>query len=202
MAIAEAQESSRGMITPAHQRLHALWHRPGAVMDDGWWQHMSMDAWRQPYSEHAMVRPSLDAVLAEQLGHQGAIPPLSSQAQILLDDARGGEAFCIALGLWALNCPDYLLLRPYRQVLCEVLGESTLAQLCTLFPTTANAPATIEPPQLIDAARAAGGAWLARANDRAVAATRLLWSPAQTSVPIEVPNACPMPVLDRLRKWL
>ncbi|QAU24829.1 hypothetical protein EO087_13205 [Dyella sp. M7H15-1] len=190
------------MITPAQQRLHALWHRPGAVMADGWWQHMSMDAWQQPYAEHAGVRPSLDALIAEQLGHQGAIPPLTPQAQMLLDDEQHSETLCIALGLWALNCPDYLLLRPYRLALAEALGESTLAQLCTLFPANADAPACVEPAQLIDTARTAGGTWLAAADDPAVAATRLLWSPTEAPTQAEAPKASPMPILDKLRKWL
>lgn len=190
------------MITPAQQRLHALWHRPGAVMADGWWQQVSMDAWQQPYAEHVGVRPSLDALIAERLGHQGAIPPLTPQADVLLDDSQRSETLCIALGLWALNCPDYLLLRPYRRALIDALGEPTLGQLSALFPANARAAASVAPEQLINAACAAGGAWIAAADDRAVAATRLLWKPAETSAPIETPATSPMPVLEKLRKWL
>ena len=190
------------MITPAQQRLHALWHRPGTVMADAWWQHVSMQSWQQPYTEHAGVRPPLDALIAERLGHRGAIPPLTPHAQALLDDGHDSEMLCIALGLWALNCPDYLLLRPYRMALVEPLGDATLAQLCALFPATASAPASVEPSQLVDTARAAGGSWLAAAEDRAVAATRLLWPPAETATRADLSATSPIPLLDKLRKWL
>ncbi|MBT2869682.1 hypothetical protein JQK19_20845 [Chromobacterium violaceum] len=185
-------------MNPAQRALAELWWRPGGRMDAGWWPHLEMEAWRGDYQRRSGLRPPLDRMIAGRLGQGGALPALSDEAEALLaDDARRG-ALCLMLGLWSQGCPDYLLLRAYRAPLAAHLDEVALARLPALLPTRAGAVAEWAPEALCGEALRHGGAWLARAEDPAVAVCRLHWAPLARA-----PRAdSPLAALRKLLKWL
>lgn len=181
-------------IDEATRQLHRLWWCPGGTMAAGWWSALDLTAWRAPYARQLSLRPALDALLARKLGHDGP-PPHSALAAQLLTGPR--DAVCVGLGLWAMQCPDYLTLRPYRAALAAELGPAPLAQLQALLPGGAAAPG-VEPAALAALARAHGAAWLAAADDPALALCALLWEPSDLPAPAQ-PLA---PILHKLLRWL
>ncbi|TDR76589.1 type III secretion system (T3SS) protein LEE [Paludibacterium purpuratum] len=167
-------------------------------MADDWWHRLDLSAWQAAYGRHAALRPALDRLIAERLGHEGVPPPDDACADRLLAEADRRDALCVGLGLWAMRCPDYLLLRPFRQTLMATLSQQQQTQLLALFPRTHRCEARLAPPQLATVARQSGAAWLARADEPALALCRLLW-PHSTG---PAPDGPVRPVLDKLVRWL
>ncbi|VVE85684.1 type III secretion system domain-containing protein [Pandoraea sputorum] len=184
-------------MSPALQGLYTLWHRPGADMAPGWWDSVELAAWRQPYATQALVRPLIDTLIAARLSHRGPVPPASETAAVLLGNAARARALCVALGLWALGSPDYLLLKPYREALSDALDAGTQRQLQTLLPA-GGGRATVAPDALPSLATELGAAWLAEASDPAVRLCRLRWPPSTQRAP-ERPVE---PILLKLVRWL
>lgn len=184
-------------MNPALQRLYALWHQPAQGMDPAWWHALSFATWRDAYKQNPLVRPPLDALIAKRLGHAGPVPSLSTNAAELLADDLRREAICLALGLWALKCPDYLLLKPYREVLANQLAPRALGQLQALLPQEAH-QTMLAPDELPAMACELGVAWLAHSTDPALRLCRLLWAPS----PQPVPEQPIEPVLQKLLRWL
>lgn len=186
-------------MSPALRRLHTLWWQPGREMATGWWMALGLSQWQQPYARQPLLRPALDRLVANRLGHCGAVPTMSSVAESLLADDRRRDALCLALGLWVLRCPDYLLLRRYRAALSPMLDAHALNQLQALMPLTAAQAAELEPGELTGSAFRAGAAWLAGSNDPALALCRLLWEPSAAGMS---QAATPDAVLQKLLRWL
>ncbi|VVE55856.1 type III secretion system domain-containing protein [Pandoraea sputorum] len=179
------------------QRLYGLWHRPGREMDSGWWDTVELAAWREPYATQALLRPWLDTLIAARLQHTGAVPTETKAAAVLLGDAARARALCLALGLWALRSPDYLLLKPYREALSGELDARTQRQLQALMPKDGG-QATLAPAALPGSATELGAAWLAEASDPAVRLCRLRWAPPKQRAPAQPVE----PILLKLTRWL
>ncbi|AKK24929.1 type III secretion system domain-containing protein [Pandoraea oxalativorans] len=184
-------------MSPAVQGLYALWHRPGADMDPGWWDSVELAAWRRPYATQALLRPLLDTLIATRLRHAGPVPPVSETAAVLLGNAARARTLCLALGLWALGSPDYLLLKPYREALSDALDAGTQRQLQALLPT-GGGRATVAPQALPGVAADLGAAWLGGATDPAVRVCRLRWPPSTHPAPARPVE----PILVKLMRWL
>ena len=167
-------------------------------MAPGWWRLLDLAAWQPAYQAHAALRPELDRLIAARLGHAGAPPADDALADRLLTDAARRDSWCLALGLWALQCPEYLLLRPFRQTLSPALTLAQQTQLLALLPAAPPRTAVLAPALLPAAARQTGAAWLACAAEPTLALCRLLWPPAAQPVP----DAPVRPVLTKLARWL
>ncbi|MGQ5524538.1 type III secretion system domain-containing protein [Chitinimonas sp. PSY-7] len=189
------------MINPALQSLYALWWQPCGVMHPGWWTHLNLDSWRSPYQNQPAIGSTLNKLIGLRLGHDEhcPVPKLTSTAQVLLEDVGRFKMLGMALGLWALQCPEYLFLRTYRQALKDTLDDAAIAQLQALFPVDARMSSSLPPEALPAAAAALGTAWISHADDHAVAAARLLLPPPDMQL---APAAPVMPVLSKLLKWL
>ena len=189
------------MITPALQSLYALWWQPCSVMHPGWWSHLNLDSWLEPYENQPALGTALNKLIGLRLGHDEhcPVPELTPTAQILLEDVNRFKMLGIALGLWALQCPEYLYLRTYRHALKDALDDAALEQLQALFPVDAKMCQRIAPDALPAAAAALGTAWISQADDHAVAAARLFLPPPDQHL---APAAPIMPVLSKLLKWL
>lgn len=188
-------------MTPAQQHLYALWHQPGRLMAPAWWEHLGLGAWRHVYAAHALARAPLDARIAQALGQSGPVPALSGLGAALLAEPARARARCLALGLWVLRSPEYLLLKPYRDALAGVpeagLNARAQSQLLALLPPD-TMPATLAPDALPDAALALGAGWLAHTADPAVRLARLLVAPSGVAAPAQPVE----PVLLKLMRWL
>lgn len=186
------------MISPALVTLHTLWWQPGRVMDESWWPALALDTWQQPYAHYPSLRPAIDQVIRMRLGHHGEMPGISAQVSPLLADAERRNALCLALGLWALQCPDYLVLKSYRQTLSTLLSPALIGQLQVLFPAEARAPVRLSPEDLPAVAQAVGVAWLCQSGEPALVLCRLLWARNEVAPPAQALET----VLPRLQKWL
>ncbi len=185
-------------MSPELQQLHRLCCTPGAEMAVEWWAALGLAQWRDVYERHPGVRPALDQLIAQRLGYDAVIPPLSAPAEAFLQSAVRRELLCLVLGLWALRSPDYLLMRCYRQVLlAHQVPVSVLKQLQVLAPQDGRLP-LLPADELPQVARALGCAWISHASDKALALCRLYWPPSQ----MEAPEAPLLSVVSRLLKWL
>lgn len=184
-------------MSPALRQLYALWHQPGRLMDPAWWAHLGLDDWRTAYATQPLQRAPLDAAIARGLGQCGPVPALSETAAALLAEPGRARACALALGLWALRTPDYLLFKPYRMALAGGLDARAQGQLLALLPPD-GAPASLTPAELPAAALELGVAWLATLADPAVRVCRLLAPPPHGAAPAQPLE----PVLRKLLRWL
>lgn len=186
-------------MSPALRRLYTLWCQPGREMAAGWWAALGLAKWQPSYVRQLLLRPALDRLIASRLGHDGATPAMSPLAASLLADDVRRDSLCLALGLWALQCPDYLLFRCYREVLSPMLDVRAMSQLQALIPLSTAHAAKLEPNELLGTALRSGAAWLAASSDPALSLCRLLWEPA---TPGTAPAVPPEAVLQKLQRWL
>ncbi len=184
-------------MNPAQQQLHQLWYQPGRIMHAGWWTSLGLDAWRDAYATQPLVRPSLDQLITDRLGHQGRVPQLDGLATTLLENETRRDALCLAMGLWVLRCPDYLLLRTYREALSRVLDDRAQNQLQWTLPA-ADAQPSSAPDALLETAWAAAGGWLAEATAPALRICKLFWPPGH----VVAMTSPPEPALQKLSRWL
>lgn len=186
------------MISDPQRRLNALWWQPGAWMAPAWWPQLALSAWQDLYPVRPRLRPAIDRLIATRLGHHGAPPAADALSMVLLADTPRAQQWCLALGLWALQCPDYLLLARFRQTLSPPLSPTQVTQLACLFPVDAQRTPTVQPEALPALALAAGAAWLGQSGQPALALCRLRWPPSQLSAPAARPDE----VLEKLKKWI
>ncbi|MBJ7263173.1 MAG: hypothetical protein JHC61_05290 [Burkholderiaceae bacterium] len=186
-------------MDPALRRLYTLWWQPGREMAAGWWTALGLPQWQQSYVNQPLLRPSLDRMIAHRLGHAKTAPPMSTLAAALLADDTRCQVLCLALGLWALQCPDYLLMRRYRDALSSLLDARVMNQLQALIPVNATHAAGVEPEDLRATAWRSGVVWLAASCDPALAVCRLLWDPVAAQPGPSIP---PELVLEKLQRWL
>ncbi|VWD64761.1 hypothetical protein BLA50215_07910 [Burkholderia lata] len=186
-------------MSPALRRLYALWWQPGSEMAAGWWTTLGLAEWKQPYARQLLLRPALDRLIASRLGHHGIVPAMSRLADPLLTNDVRRNSLCLAMGLWALRCPDYLMLRLYREALSPLLDARALSQLQMVMPVCSTHAAELEPEVLLESALRTGAAWLSDSSDPALGLCRLLWEPANPST---CPAATPESVLQKLLRWL
>lgn len=185
------------MMPPAVQYLYLLWNEPGQFMSQAWWEALGLTAWYDIYRHTPQVRPALNGIIRQHLDHVGPPPALSSVAHEFLSNEKRRLTLSIALGLWALRCADYLLLKPYRETLTAQLDDFTLNQLLLLLPRQSSYR-DLTPGLLPKVAQASGVAWLSHSTDPALYLCRLLNSPVSWNIPSTPPDA----VLQRLMKWL
>lgn len=184
-------------MTPARQQLYQLWHTPGKVIAEGWWDVMKLDDWRNTYTDNSLTRPALDALLCRRLDHIGMPPSLSPLAEELLGNESRRKTLTLALGLWEIGGADSLLLKPYRDALSLHLTPLHLSQLQVLLPFRGKSP-SIAPDVFPLKATELGYAWLSKSQDKALRACRLLSSPST----MIAPNSSYMPILQKLARWI
>ncbi|ESJ24520.1 hypothetical protein B551_0205460 [Cupriavidus sp. HPC(L)] len=155
---ARAQQS----LCPAVQRLHALAWRPGAVMHQGWWGYLGLDAWQDDYRRHPGSRRALDALIVQRRGFPaGPLPAtLSDQQRRLLAIEPRLPMLLVALGAVAARAPELLLLGDYRRQLLAVLGDDGCDQLAALVPDGKGAALSRPPEQIVEWLRELGRLWL------------------------------------------
>lgn len=195
----EASVGEAHELTAAQRTLHSLWWRPGGQMSTGWWANIGLLSWQSVYMHQPLLRPDLDRVIVRRLGHEKPVPSMGPLGTLVLGDTDRCEMLCQALGLWALSCPDYLLLRSYRDVLSSTFSQTALTQLQFLMPSKENHSPTVEPGAVPETARSIGAAWLARSKDKSLIACRLLWDPPTQH---RLPDTEPDSILEKLARWM
>lgn len=163
-------------ISASLQRLHQLAWQPGQWMDSDWWQTLSLQPWQESYQRHPVLRPALDALIVSRRGFPLQALPASLtpfQEQLLALESRLPR-LCMALGLLALSCPDYLLMGDYRRQLSSVLGTHGCDLLLALGGFPDQQSPTLVPEELAASALARGVAWLRHSAGDCVACQTLV----------------------------
>jgi Type III secretion system subunit len=193
-----------GEISSSLQRLHQLAWQAGEWMHQGWWQVLSLTNWQNSYRRHSACRPLLNQLISQRRGFPLHPLPseLTSQQQQLLALEPRLLHLCTALGLLAMACPDYLLLRKYRCRLSVHLGEHGCDQLLTLGTFISPEPATLDPESLSEAAQELGVRWLQNGADACpvVAAMQIVLPPIDGTVLPRLES--PVPWLLRIGRFL
>lgn len=151
-------------LSPGIQRLHQLGWQPGTWMHDSWWSTLDLVRWHDIYRRHPACRPSIDRLIVARRGFPAAALPgkLEPQQQALLELEQRFVPLTIALGVIALDCPDHLVMKPYRQALAVPLGEHGCDQLLALQHSWRGGSGIESTTTLVEAALDAGACWWAR----------------------------------------
>ncbi|QLL13462.1 type III secretion system domain-containing protein [Pseudomonas chlororaphis] len=155
------------MSGPLHKevkRLHRLAWQPGAWLDTSWWSSLGLADWEALYARHVSCRPAIDAALVARRGYpDGPLPgSLNARQTALLALEPRLVTLTTALGLIALDCPEYLLLREHRQALSPRLGDRACEQLFALHRGWNALPAIENNASLNETVLQAGTQWLTR----------------------------------------
>lgn len=155
---------SQAPLTAPVQRLHQLGWQPGTAMHQHWWAEFGLTQWRDSYQRYRVCRPHLDRLIVEKRGFPNMALPaeLNERQTALLSLEHRFTDLITALGVIALDCPDHLLIKPYRTVLAKRLGERCCDQLFALYTGWKSTQRVAQPEQLIDAAFDAGVRWWLR----------------------------------------
>lgn len=158
------------------QRLHQLAWQPGAWFDSSWWRHLRLAEWQALYHRHPYCRSAIDATLIARRGFPKEPLPavLSARQCALLALESRLYALTTALGLIALDCPEYLLLRESREALSPLVGNRACEQLYFLHTGWHAQPAISDFAQLGDVALRAGTQWLSQTAGDCAASQGLL----------------------------
>ncbi|MHC8397982.1 type III secretion system domain-containing protein [Pseudomonas sp. MDT1-17] len=155
---------SHTAITPELQQLHQLAYTPGTWMNDAWWTHLELTSWQASYHRFAACRPSINRLINQRRALRWSTLPasLTPQQQALLTLEPHFIRLITALGLVALNSPDHLLLKSYRQALMPRLDQHHCNQLLGLHQGWSNAQQPTPADALANAALQAGARWWQR----------------------------------------
>ncbi|MFM5540446.1 type III secretion system domain-containing protein [Aeromonas veronii] len=183
-------------MNPSLQALYRLWHTPGQVMHPGWWKSSGLSQWSFTYERYPLTRQALNHLLRQSLALDGKPPALTTLTQELIIKERG-EPLLIALGLYAMQARTLLMLRPYREILSTRFDSLAFEQLKVILPSVSQS-IELAPIELPERALRIGSAWISIASDPALRACRLLFPPSD----LQSPEECPVPVLQKIVRWL
>lgn len=152
------------LLSHTVKRLHQLAWQPGAWIDTSWWTHLQLANWEAPYGRYASCRRAIDATIVTRRGFpKAALPSVLNERQCaLLDLEPRLYQLTTALGLIALDCPEYLLLRDFRETLSAQLGARACEQLFILHHGWKAQPALENHMHVGEIARQRGTQWLSR----------------------------------------
>ncbi|KWN63604.1 type III secretion system domain-containing protein [Burkholderia ubonensis] len=162
-------------LTPELSRLHQIGWQPGAVMHDDWWSYLGLERWRDSYVRYSSCRAAVDQLIVHRRGYPTAALPArlnEQQAAMMALEPRLNE-LAIAAGLIVLDCPDYLVMKPYRDRLSSHLGERGCSQLLTLHSGWDAGRCIAKPADLIETALHASSHWWHRDSVSCVVAALL-----------------------------
>ncbi|RYV00976.1 hypothetical protein SOPP22_19505 [Shewanella sp. OPT22] len=112
-----------------------LW-RPTVAMHDSWWSKLGLQMWKKSAGQNIVLSQRIEQLVVQRLGIIDK--PLSSaftlDEQFLLKSKSRLPAILSVLGLYCLNCPDYLSLKEHRLALESVLSEEQVQQAWALWP--------------------------------------------------------------------
>ncbi|KML17784.1 hypothetical protein VL10_24105 [Leclercia adecarboxylata] len=137
-----------------------LW-QPGLRLHEHWWIRLDLSHWEKNYP---LLSPKGQRELDRLICHRRQFPlasnnlPLSNHSALqsaLIRADRRMPVLLLALGLLLLECPDYLLWRPYREVLSSHLSHVQLEQLQILWRRGRRSP-QLSPADLIQGAQMTG----------------------------------------------
>lgn len=124
-------------ISNSIQRLHQLAWQPGTWMHDDWWKKLDLSTWQESYRRYPACRASIDQLITKRRAFPRTALPgtLNAQQEAILKLEPRFTRLITALGIVALNCPDFLIMRPYREALARHLGNNACDQLLVLHST-------------------------------------------------------------------
>jgi hypothetical protein len=134
-------------------------------MHPDWWGHFDLAQWRASYTDFPACRAPIDRLINQRRGFPVASLPaqLDRQQTALLALNTRFAQLILALGMMALDCQDYLLMKPYRTVLARQFGLHGCDQLYGLKPVWQGSGRDLLAPEQVPAAAfAAGARWFER----------------------------------------
>lgn len=166
---------------------HRLVWASGEWMHEEWWTELGLQRWREHYSELPVAgRRALNLDIHRRRQHSGVVfgkgyehTPIQDA---LLRSVERLPALMLALGLSLSRCPDYLLLRPYRQALKGWLSQEQLGQLWSIWQGGQCFP-EVQPDELVTYAQRLGISALNHALSK-----DSVWQTVLYTLPYQHPN--------------
>ena len=136
-----------------------LW-RPTATMHESWWSKLGLQMWKKHAGQNTVLSQRIEALVVLRLGIVTRDLPVAftPDEQFLLNRRERLPALLAVLGLYCLNCPDYLSIKEYRIQLETLLTEEQVQQAWAMWPQRPTSKMTelvddIKPEQVLEQAQ-------------------------------------------------
>lgn len=145
--------------TEIRQFYQLLW-RPTVTMHESWWAKLELQMWKKYAGQNTILSQRIEKLVVERLGIVNRDLPVvfTPDEQFLLNRRERLPAILSVLGMYCLNCPDYLSLKDFRIQLETLLTEEQIQQAWALWPQRPTSKMKdlvddIKPEQLLDQAQ-------------------------------------------------
>ncbi|MGB0893414.1 MAG: type III secretion system domain-containing protein [Parashewanella sp.] len=116
--------------------LYQLIWQPLLTMHPSWWQKLELDQWQDRYQQGTILGNRIEKLVVTRRGIINESLPKNitqQQKQLLNSRSRMPELTSI-LGIFCLNCPEYLSLKSFRKELEELISPEQIQQAWALWP--------------------------------------------------------------------
>ena len=112
-----------------------LW-RPTVTMHESWWTKLELQMWKKLAGQNTILSQRIEQLVVERLGIVTKDLPIAftPDEQFLLNSRERLPALLSVLGMYCLNCPDFLSIKEYRVQLEALLTEEQIQQAWALWP--------------------------------------------------------------------
>ncbi len=112
-----------------------LW-RPTATMHESWWSKLGLQMWKKYAGQNTVLSRRIEALVVRRLGIITRDLPaaFTPDERFLLNRRERLPSLLAVLGLYCLNCPDYLSLKDYRLQLEALLTQEQIQQAWAMWP--------------------------------------------------------------------
>lgn len=131
-----------------------IW-QPAGLMHIDWWRNLQLAEWYNLYQDMSVQsKGQLNKLIClrrkqRTLGTSLLVETLSPVQIALLGAFPRFNQLLLAMGILLSKCPEYLLYRPYRDILSDYFTHKQLRQLQSLWPGE-NEPSEVEPNNLFN----------------------------------------------------
>ena len=112
-----------------------LW-RPTITMHESWWTKLGLKMWKKHAGQNTVLSQRIEALVVQRLGIVTRDLPVAftPDEQFLLNRRERLPALLSVLGVYCLNCPDYLSIKEYRVQLETLLTDEQIQQAWAMWP--------------------------------------------------------------------
>ncbi|MBE8167777.1 MAG: hypothetical protein HAW66_05390 [Shewanella sp.] len=112
-----------------------VWH-PADQMHPTWWEKLGLKQWKSCFRTSPVLSERIETLIVKRMGIVKEPLPLtlSDNDKFLLSIKERLPSLMVILGIFCMNCPEYLSLKEYRTALADLLTEEQIQQAWALWP--------------------------------------------------------------------
>ncbi|MCL1076959.1 hypothetical protein D5R81_03030 [Parashewanella spongiae] len=124
-----------GEKSELRQYYEFVWH-PAEQMHPSWWKKLGLQQWKSVFHRSPTLNERIETLIVKRMGIVDKPLPnkLSENDELLFSLKERLPSLVTILGIFCLNCPEYLSLKEYRIALADVLTDDQIQQAWALWP--------------------------------------------------------------------